>query len=349
MDQEKFDQLILQLKKKHKKLRPYFNSSGTDCYRIHSMGVENAAVSLDIYGDALHISISESESAEKDIFTEEEIRKIGGALYIKPENIFQKTREKLKEHRQYSTKGEEKEFRTVTENGLKFLVNLHDYIDTGLFLDHRKTRQMIREDCTGKRVLNLFAYTGSFSVYAASGGAEAITTVDMSSNYLSWAEKNFRENDFLPGMFEFACSDVTPFLDKAGKEGRKWDIIILDPPTFSNSRKMEGVWDIQKDYEKILDLCSAVTAKGGVILFSTNYKRFLLNKRDLSGKFRIEDMTALTTDEDFLGKPLHRCWTLFPRKKGEKKPAAPSSKFSRRSSASGSPRRSSSKTERKVR
>ncbi len=349
MDQEKFDQLILQLKKKHKKLRPYFNSSGTDCYRIHSMTVENVPVTLDVYGDALHISISEADSSETAIFTDEEISKIGGALYIKPENIFQKTREKLKEHRQYSAKGEEKEFRQVSENGLIFLVNLHDYIDTGLFLDHRKTRQMIREDSAGKRVLNLFAYTGSFSVYAASGGAESITTVDMSSNYLNWAERNFRENNFLPGMFEFVCSDVTPFLEKAGREGRKWDIIILDPPTFSNSRKMEGVWDIQKDYEKMLDLCSAVTAKGGVILFSTNYKKFFLDKRNLSAKFRIEDMTSLTTDEDFLGKPLHRCWTLFPRKKGAKKPSPPARKPGKRNGAPGGKKRPSSPPGRKPR
>ena len=321
MNQEKFNQLILQLKKKNKKFRPYFNAGGTDCYRIHNLTVDETPVSLDIYGDVLHISISETLGSSGELFSEEELMKIGGALYIKPENIIQKTREKLKEHRQYALQGEDREFRFVKENGLTFLVNLQDYIDTGLFLDHRKTRQMIREQSAGKRVLNLFAYTGSFSVYAASGGAETITTVDMSSTYLAWAEKNFMENGFLPGMFEFVCSDVTPFLEKSRKEGRKWDIIILDPPTFSNSRKMEGVWDIQKDHEKMLDLCSSLTAKGGVILFSTNYKKFYFNKRSISEKFRMEDLTSPTTDEDFLGKPLHRCWFLYPRKSGARKPS----------------------------
>ncbi len=339
MNQEQYDQLILQLKKRHKKFRPYFAAQETDCYRVYSYTFNGRLVCFDIYGDSLHISISDTEKTPEDLFSPQELEGIGGALYINPENIIVKTREKLKEHRQYSPQSDEQEYKPVKENGLSFLVNLRDYIDTGLFLDHRKTRQMIREECAEKRVLNLFAYTGSFSVYAASGGAEEITTVDMSSPYLEWAERNFRENDFLPGMFEFVCSDVTPFLEKARSEGRKWDIIILDPPTFSNSRKMEGVWDIQKDYEKMLDLCSAVTAKGGVILFSTNYRQFNLDKRNLSSKFRLEEITSITTDEDFLGKPLHRCWTLYPRKSGQKS-------FSGRSQSGGSRKPSSGRNKR---
>ena len=192
---------------------------------------------MDFYGEFLHISQFRQDGGEGEDLSPEVLERVAGALYIKRENIIIKTREKLQEHRQYTALDNKKDTLEVHENGLRFQVNLRDYIDTGLFLDHRKTRQLVREECFGKKVLNLFAYTGSFSVYAASGGADGVTTVDLSSPYLQWAEENFRANDFLPGMFEFVQSDVIPYLKEAGKKKRKWDLIILDPPDFFQQQK----------------------------------------------------------------------------------------------------------------
>ena len=347
MNQQMLDQLVLQLKKKHKKLRPYFSEAGTDCYREHSFSIGNSRVFIDRYGENLHISISEGGKEDDELFTQEDLAKIAGALYIRPVNIHLKTREKLKEHKQYTPLDDQNHQIEVHENGLAFMVNLQDYIDTGLFLDHRKTRRIVGSESLGKKILNLFAYTGAFSVYAASGGAEAVTTVDLSATYLDWAQENFRANDLLPGMFEFVRSDVAPFLTEARKQGRKWDLIILDPPTFSNSRKMDGVWDIQKNHIGMLDLCSAVLAKDGVILFSTNYRQFQLEKQALFGKFQIDDITHLTTDEDFLGKPAHRCWKLTLRPPGQENSQGRSHSSGRRKPSSGRKNRPSSGSRRK--
>lgn len=316
VDKESLERLLQSLKKAQKKLRPYFGKSGTDCYRVFSGVIDNNALRIDLYGEEPHISLSQAKGIPELAFDDEEIRRLAGALYTTPEKVVLKNREKLEGHRQYSALGQSERMKEVRENSLTFLVNLHDYIDTGLFTDHRKTRQMVREECFGKKVLNLFAYTGSFSVYAAAGGAETVTSVDLSATYLDWAKKNFQANDFLPGMFEFVRSDVVPFLKEAAEQGRKWDLIILDPPTFSNSRKMEGVWDIQKHHAAMIRLCASLLTKEGLILFSTNSRRFALDRQGLSA-FRIEEISALTRDEDYSPRDGHRCWRLTPHKPGQ--------------------------------
>ncbi len=345
----RIESLLIQLKKKQNQLRPLFSSQDTSCYRVFSGTIENTAVQIDRYGDYLHISLSTPKDSESDLFTLEEIEKIAGALYVCPENIILKSREKLQEHRQYSVLDRKKNLMEVKENGLTFLVNLYDYIDTGLFPDHRRTRQMVRENCYGKKVLNLFAYTGSFSVYAASGGAETVTTVDLSATYLQWARDNFAVNDFLPGMFEFVQSDITPFLEESARSKRKWDLIILDPPTFSNSRKMEKVWDIQKNHAEMIELCSQVLAKDGKILFSTNYRQFQIDTAELRKRFKWDEISGQTRGEDFSGKGAHRCWSIMLQKSGQARSSGRSQRGGRSKPSSGRNRRPDSGLQRNSR
>jgi 23S rRNA (cytosine1962-C5)-methyltransferase len=209
---------------------------------------------------------------------------------------------------QYTKLGEENAFFTVEEAGLKFRVNLSDYLDTGLFLDHRITRSMVRQESAGKKVLNLFCYTGSFSVYAAAGGATNVCSVDMSNTYLEWARKNFELNGFAAEpRFTFVRADVTEFLHSVVHE--RYDLIVVDPPTFSNSKMMEGTWDIQRDHVWMLNALRDWLLPGGRVYFSTNYRRFILNREEL--KFsQIKDITRATTPFDFAGKLQRQCFVL---------------------------------------
>ena len=201
----------------------------------------------------------------------------------------------------------------VTENGLRFIVNLSDYLDTGLFLDHRITRQLVREQSEGKRVLNLFAYTGSFSVYAAAGKASEVITVDLSRTYLAWAEKNFKLNEFeskFPGIdqkAEFIHADVKEYLKII--RPAYFDIIIMDPPTFSNSKRMEGILDIQRDHTDLINLCLAGLKEGGTLYFSTNARKFILDSGHINTS-KVKDITRATTPFDFEGRLFRYCFQL---------------------------------------
>ncbi|MDC7241526.1 MAG: class I SAM-dependent methyltransferase [Spirochaetales bacterium] len=308
MKEEYLDKLLSLLKTRQKELRTHFTELGTNCYRVFNRNFADLPLLIDRYGAYMHLTILEGK--EEFELSEEEIVKIAGALYCPRERMIIKSRQSLSDHEQYKALDEQQEKILVQENELKFQVNLKDYIDTGLFLDHRKTREMIREEAFGKSVLNLFSYTGSFSLYAASGGASRITTVDLSATYLDWAKDNFRNNDFLPGAFEFLQSDVFKFLEEAAAKKDKWDLIILDPPTFSNSRKMDRTLKIQKDYIELIEACYKVLKGEGHIYFSNNQSDFRFDKRDFPSGVKIEEITRETTDEDFKGKPAHRCWSL---------------------------------------
>ena len=308
MKEEYLDKLLSLLKTRQKELRTHFTGRGTDCYRIFNRNFADMPLLIDRYGAYMHLTVLEGK--EELELSEEEIVKLAGALYCPRERMIVKTRQSLTDHEQYSTLDEQQEKIIVKENDLSLQVNLKDYIDTGLFLDHRLTREMVRENAFGKSVLNLFSYTGSFSLYAASGGASRITTVDLSATYLDWAKENFRLNDFLPGAFEFIQSDVFAYLEAAAAKKEKWDLIILDPPTFSNSRKMDRTLKIQKDYRELIEACYKVLKGEGQILFSNNLSDFRFDKRDFPMGVKIEEITRETTDEDFKGKPAHRCWSL---------------------------------------
>jgi len=199
---------------------------------------------------------------------------------------------------------------TVQEGGLQFLVNLTDYLDTGLFLDHRPTRAMVREQSRGKDVLNLFAYTGSFSVYAAAGGARSVTTVDLSNTYLDWARDNFRLNGLDLPAHEFVAANVTEYLPTL--PSHCMDLIVCDPPTFSNSKRMPGVFDIQRDHPALINQCLRLLRADGVLYFSTNNRRFKLYDEHIETD-RIKDVTRQTTGFDFEGKLQRLCYELRPQ------------------------------------
>jgi 23S rRNA (cytosine1962-C5)-methyltransferase len=198
-------------------------------------------------------------------------------------------------------------FFSVAENGLSFWINLEDYLDTGLFLDHRDTRQLVREQSMQKRVLNLYAYTGSFSVYAAAGSASLVTTVDFSNTYLDWAKRNMQRNGFEGSAFQYERADVKQWL--ALVPAGKYDIIVMDPPTFSNSKKMADILDIQQDHVNLIRACMRVLSSSGVLYFSTNYTRFKLNREALSG-FVMRDITRATTPSGFEGRLKRVCYTI---------------------------------------
>jgi 23S rRNA (cytosine1962-C5)-methyltransferase len=194
----------------------------------------------------------------------------------------------------------------VKEGGLSFVVNLSDYLDTGLFLDHRPTRALVKENSRGRRVLNLFSYTGSFSVYAAAGGASSATSVDISNTYLSWAERNMELNGFSASNHPLVRADVPSFLDDAAAAGMRWDLIIADPPTFSNSKKAPRDFDINEDWPALLSSCMELLSPGGLLFFSTNSRR--LRWDPALCPFPWSDIGTATIPPDFRDSRIHRCW-----------------------------------------
>lgn len=204
----------------------------------------------------------------------------------------------------------------VFENGSIFFLNLSEYIDTGLFLDMRKMRALIKDRSQGKRVLNLFCYTSSFSVAAASGGAAEVESVDLSNTYLEWSKKNFSLNG-INGMpqkaeFKFFRSDAFEFLEEAIRAGKKFDIIILDPPTFSNSKKMRGDLDLNRDWSTLANLCIKILAENGSLFFSTNSRRlsFERNLLEENALLEVAEITDESIDMDFEQKRPHRVWEI---------------------------------------
>jgi 23S rRNA G2069 N7-methylase RlmK/C1962 C5-methylase RlmI len=196
----------------------------------------------------------------------------------------------------------------VRENGLKFLVNLSDYLDTGLFLDHRVTRSLVRSEAAGKRFLNLFAYTGAFTVYAAAGGAASTTTVDLSNTYLRWAKQNLRLNGFTGQAHRLARDDARKFLEYH-PPGPAYDLAVVDPPTFSRSKKLDRDWDIQRDHAELLNRLLRLMTPGGAIYFSTNFRTFKLAADELR-RAETREITRQTIPPDFRESRIHRCWRI---------------------------------------
>ena len=232
-------------------------------------------------------------------------------LEVAREQVFLKIRRKQRSTDQYEKHGDQGRFHIIEEGGCRLLVNFEDYLDTGLFLDHRPIRLMIQQQAKDKRFLNLFAYTGSATVHAAVGGARSTTTVDMSNTYIGWAKNNLALNKTV-GEHEFIQADCVEWLAQAAQQpdGRQYDLIFLDPPTFSNSKRMDDVFDIQNDHVKLINDAVALLAPGGVLYFSTNFRRFKIDLAALSG-LTVKDITAATIPEDFARNPrIHYCWSI---------------------------------------
>lgn len=237
---------------------------------------------------------------------------IAGVLDISADHIFMKVRQRKAgrqgQYEKFNEDKEEKIERIVPEGGLNFIINLTDYLDTGLFLDHRITRGMVREEARDRHVLNLFCYTGSFSVYAAHGGAASVTSVDLSKTYINWAKRNMQYNKlYKDEKHEFIQGDVLEWLDYMPTG--HYDLIICDPPTFSNSKRMEDTFDVQRDHVMLLKKLLKGCTETGRIYFSNNYRNFTIDRDSIPATV-VKDITAQTTPFDFQGKLHRKCYII---------------------------------------
>jgi 23S rRNA G2069 N7-methylase RlmK/C1962 C5-methylase RlmI len=295
------DDFANRLRKNARHLGKWARRDGVTCWRVYDRDIPELPVTVDTYDGALVVNDYRHESAD-DAW----IRELAAAAreVLGAGDVFVKHRERLvgrREGHQYERVAEAGAWRTVREGGHAFRVNLSDYVDTGLFLDHRITRARVAGE-RAATMLNLFAYTGAFSVYAAAAGMQT-TTVDMSRTYLDWAGENLALNQ-LAG--ELVQADVREFLDDARRAGRRWDLVVVDPPTFSNSKRMDYTWDVQRDHAALLDDVRAVCT--GVVWFSTNRRRFKLEYAPPG--VAITDETHATIPPDFRDAKVHQAFRL---------------------------------------
>lgn len=283
-----------------------------ECYRLYDHDLPEFPIRIELYGDRVYLSEYKRQHGMTEDIHEKWLdavyQVISEILNIPADRIYGKLRQRKSGRQgQYQKTGEEQEFFEVNENGLKFWVNLTDYLDTGLFLDHRITREMVRSGSSEKRVLNLFAYTGSFSVYAAAGGAKEVCTIDLSNTYLDWSRRNMILNGFKGDHYSFIQADVKSYLGEI--PNARYDLIVLDPPTFSNSKRMEEELDVQRDHVSLINECLRILTPGGIIYFSNNYTKFQLDQESLR-EAEIKDITRATTPFDFEGSLNRPCFRI---------------------------------------
>jgi 23S rRNA (cytosine1962-C5)-methyltransferase len=309
---DKFLMFRNRLEKTYKHLSKQARRQGITCFRIYDHDLPEFPFIIEQYGHKLYVAEYQrnhnlTEEAHED-WLQESKKIMSEIIGISTLEIYSKVRRRITDRSvQYQKTGEEHEEYIVQESGLNFLVNLTDYLDTGLFLDHRITRTMVRDMCANKRVLNLFCYTGSFSVYAAAGNASEVISVDLSKTYLNWAERNMQLNFPDYRTHHIVHSDVKVFL-KERASGTS-DIIIMDPPTFSNSKRMKDTLDIQKDHVYLINECLRILSPNGLLFFSTNYSRFNLQTNEIKGA-DIKDITKATTPFDFSSKLKRQCFSI---------------------------------------
>lgn len=286
------------------------------CYRVYDRDVPEFPVALDLYEERANLQEFDTgwqigeEEHERWV---ESVRTVASEVLALPlAAISFKQRRRQRGLLQYEKTGARGEDFIVREGGRRFIVNLEEYLDTGLFLDHRNTRRMVQEKAAGRRFLNLFAYTGSFTVYAAAGGAVRSTTVDLSNTYQDWARRNFELNGMDLAQHELVRADVFGFLDDEVKRGEHYDLIVMDPPTFSNSKKMSGVLDVQRDHVRLINQCLKLMPESGELFFSTNLRSFQLDEAAVATK-NIKEISSQTVPEDFRNKKIHRCWLIRKR------------------------------------
>jgi 23S rRNA (guanine2445-N2)-methyltransferase / 23S rRNA (guanine2069-N7)-methyltransferase len=308
------------LKKNLKKWGKWALQNHISCYRLYDADLPEYAVAIDVYqGEQTWINVQEYEPP-KSIDQHKADQRLAGLLAEIPgvfgvsrNNVFLKIRRKQRNTDQYEKYGDQGHFHIIEEGGCKLQVNFEDYLDTGLFLDHRPIRMLIQQRAKGKRFLNLFAYTGSATVHAAVGGARLTTTVDMSHTYLNWAKANMALNNQLDeNQHQFIQADCIEWLETEIKQiyKRQYDLIFLDPPTFSNSKRMDDVFDIQLHHVDLINKALALLAKGGVLYFSTNFRRFKFDRAAFSG-FTVTDMSAASIPADFARNTrIHYCWSI---------------------------------------
>jgi 23S rRNA (guanine2445-N2)-methyltransferase / 23S rRNA (guanine2069-N7)-methyltransferase len=301
------------LDKNFRHLSKWARREGITCFRVYDADLPDYALAIDLYDRWVHVQEYAPPKSIDPVKAERRLQEalsiIPRVLGVLPSDVHLKVRQRQRGHGQYEKFGDEGTFHEVSEGGLKFLVNLTDYLDTGLFLDHRPMRRLLREQANGKRFLNLFGYTGSATIAAAAGGARETVTVDLSNTYLDWAERNLELNRLSSPRHELIRMDVLKWLHEPRKRFDKpFDLIFLDPPTFSKSKSMTGTFDVQRDHADLIEATLRLLSPGGTLYFSTNLRNFRLDEERWQ-RFAPFNLTPQTIDPDFQrNSKIHCCW-----------------------------------------
>lgn len=306
------------LRKNARHLRAWRRRQGVDCYRVYDADLPEYSAAVDLYQEALgqerlfaHVQEYQAPASIPEAVAESRLGELLDAVRavfaIEPGCLAVKTRKRGKGGSKYGRMAARGETALVREGDVLLEVNLFDYLDTGLFLDHRPVRVRLGRDAAGRSMLNLFCYTAAASVHAAAGGATRTTSVDLSATYLDWARRNLRLNHLDLERHALVQADVVTWLRQ---DAGSYDVIFCDPPTFSNSKRAED-FDVQKQHVDLLKLTMARLAPGGLLLFSNNFRRFRLDEGAVMAFARVAEITRTTIDPDFARNPrVHRCWEL---------------------------------------
>jgi len=313
------------LRKNLKRLAGWRKQQQVHCYRAYDADIPEYAVAVDVYeGEQQHgqpplwVHVQEY-AAPKSVDEFKARRRLDDALAavcevfeLDPQQLFVKVRQRQKGSSQYDKLSSSGQFHWVHEHQHRFQVNFQDYLDTGLFLDHRTTRALVQSEAAGKRFLNLFAYTGSVSVYAAAGGAAATTTVDMSNTYLGWARRNMEGNGYSGPQHRFIQADCIDWLQREAATSQRYDLIFLDPPSFSSSKRMQQTFDVQRDHVALLSTTLRLLSPDGTLIFSNNRRHFRIDQAALP-QAEVQDISRRTLPKDFERNPrIHNCWRIRP-------------------------------------
>lgn len=315
------------LRKNLRRLLPWARQRGIEALRLYDHDIPEVRLVVDRYGERVVVweyarparlddrSVPEGEPGETTAaasYTDDILAVVAELCEVPSESLYVKLRQRQRGPRQYEKLDSARHEFVVREGGHRFLVNLSDYLDTGLFLDHRETRALVGRLARGRRVLNLFAYTGSFSVYAAAGGAQSTVTMDLSATYLEWAGRNFALNGMDPRQHVRVRAEALSYLRAprtVPAAAGPFDLIVLDPPTFSNSKKMAGTLDVLRDHPLLIADSLRLLAPGGALLFSCNHHRFTLRADEIPGA-HFQDLSAQTLPRDFHDPRTHRCFLV---------------------------------------
>lgn len=309
---EQAQMLENRLRKNLKALSRWVKREQIEAYRVYDADLPEYAVAIDRYGDQIVIQEYAPPASVDPVKAfrrlQDSVNVVGRVFECGADNIVLKQRKRQAGADQYQRQAQQGRTDLVREHGCLFEVNLRDFLDTGLFLDHRPVRKRIQQLAKGKDVLNLFCYTATASVHAAAGGAKSVTSVDMSATYLEWAQRNFTLNKLEGPQYQFIQADCLQWLDRPRRE--RFDLIFMDPPTFSNSKRMQDVLDVQRDHPFLVRSAMALLKPGGLLIFSNNYRRFKIDVEGLV-QFDIKDISAQTIDQDFKrNSKIHVCFEV---------------------------------------
>lgn len=296
------------IEKNYKHRLKWAKRENVEAFRLYEKDIPEFPFIVDLYKDFVVIYEKRDDEIDAEKFDHFNfiISAVKNTLNFPEEKVIIKSRKRQSGSTQYTKLEEKNEFISIRENQAAFLVNLHDYLDTGLFLDHRPLRQIVYKSSKDKKVLNLFSYTGSISVMAALGGARQVNSVDLSSTYQDWAKKNFEHNNIALSAHNFFTQSALEYLEKASQ---RFDLIILDPPTFSNSKKMDDDFEVEKDQVFLIKHCLRLLSPEGTLYFSNNKRKFKLDPEVLK-MANVTDITTKTIPEDYRDQKIHHCFKI---------------------------------------